>query len=462
MIPQPLLTIESPRLRYTGTLSLLIPQPLEIHRGITAVTGSNGAGKSTFGRIIERGWNIATNHITSPLGRIKVKMIEFADIHSLAGVRAGYYQQRYEATMNDDMPTVSDVFGNERIQSDAWRQWCDRLNLRGIDSKCVNFLSSGELRKLLLINQLIDMPDLLILDNPYIGLDAASHSVLDEAFSTMGDAGMSVMLLLPEGDAIPPAVSHHIYVSHMTVTAGNATNECHPTAKSIYHLEPQPDATDTADVIVMRGVCVRYGSKIVIPHVDWRVRKGERWLLTGANGSGKSTLLSLVAADNPQAYNNDIELFGRRRGTGESIWDIKRRIGYISPEMHMYFNGGQSTVLSVVAHGLHDTVGEFTRLRDGESDIAMDILHKAGIAHLADRRFATLSAGEQRMALLARTLIKHPELLILDEPLHGLDSANRALVRTLTEQAAQDSTLIYVTHDPTETGIVFTSHLHLQ
>jgi len=461
MTPQPLLTIESPRLRYTGTLALQVPQPLDIYHGITAVTGPNGAGKSTFGRIIERGWNIATNRITSPLGRIKVKMIEFADIHSLAGVRAGYYQQRYEATMNDDMPTVSDVIGDERIQSKEWRQWCERLNLRGIDSKCVNFLSSGELRKLLLINQLIDMPDLLILDNPYIGLDAASHAVLDETFAAMSKTDISVMLLLPEGDAIPSAVSHRISVSSMTVTAGSVDKECNPAAQHLPNAEPLHDTAGAPDVIVMRDVCVRYGSKIVIPHIDWRVRQGERWLLTGANGSGKSTLLSLVAADNPQAYNNDIELFGRRRGTGESIWDIKRRIGYISPEMHMYFNGGQSTVLSIVAHGLHDTVGEFTRLRDGEADIAIDMLHKTGITHLAERRFATLSAGEQRMALLARTLIKRPELLILDEPLHGLDAANRARVRALTEEAAQASTLIYVTHDPTETGIVFTGHLHL-
>lgn len=437
---QPLLTIESPQLRYTGMLTLNVPKPLSIETGITAVTGPNGGGKSTLGRILERGWNIATNRITSPRGRIKVTMIEFADIHSLAGVRAGYYQQRYEATMNDDMPTVRSVIGSERMGSDQWRLWCDRLNLADIGDKCVNFLSSGELRKLLLINQLVGMPDLLILDNPYIGLDAPSRTVLDEAFTAMDEAGQSVMLLLPDGDRIPPAATHRITVADMTVTAY---------------------ANDAPDVIVLRDVCVRYGSKKIIEGLNWRVRRGERWLLTGANGSGKSTLLSLIAADNPQGYNNHIELFGRRRGSGESIWDIKRRIGYISPEMHLYFNGGQSTVLSVVAHGLHDTVGEFTRLREGEAESAMEWLRKAGIEHLADRRFATLSGGEQRMALLARTLIKRPELLILDEPMHGLDDANRARVRTLTEQAARHSTLIYVTHDPAETGIAFTGHLHL-
>lgn len=435
-----LLTIESPELRYM-TVRLAVPQPVAVPAGITAVTGPNGAGKSTLGRILERGWNITTNRITSPRGRLNVRMIEFADIHSLAGVRAGYYQQRYEATMNDDMPTVASVIGEERISTDQWRVWSDRLGLKGIDGKCVNFLSSGELRKVLLINQLVDMPDLLILDNPYIGLDADSRKVLNDTFAALGDAGQSVMLLLPEGDIVPEAVSHLLYMDNMTVGV-----ECN---------------ADAPEVIRMRGVTVRYGSRVIIDSIDWCVRRGERWLLTGANGSGKSTLLSLVAADNPQGYNNDIELFGRRRGSGESIWDIKCRIGYISPEMHLYFNGGQSTVLSVVAHGLHDTVGEFTKLREGEADKAMEWLEKCGIAHLADRRFATLSAGEQRMALLARTLIKNPELLILDEPMHGLDARNRARVRTLTERAAAGSTLIYVTHDPSETGISFDGHLQL-
>lgn len=435
-----LLTIESPQLRYMS-VTLSVPQPVTVPAGITAVIGPNGAGKSTLGRILERGWNITTNRITSPHGRLNVRMIEFADIHSLAGIRAGYYQQRYEATMNDDMPTVSAMIGSGRMASEQWQSWSRRLGLDGIADKCVNFLSSGELRKVLLINQLVDMPDLLILDNPYIGLDAPSRKVLDEAFAALGEAGQSVMLLLPEGDAVPAAVGHTIYMENMTVGIDRNTG--------------------ADEVIRMRGVTVRYGSRVIIDGLDWCVRRGERWLLTGANGSGKSTLLSLVAADNPQGYNNDIELFGRRRGSGESIWDIKRRIGYISPEMHLYFNGGQSTVLSVVAHGLHDTVGEFTRLRDGEAELAMEWLGKAGISELADRRFATLSAGEQRMALLARTLIKRPELLILDEPMHGLDACNRARVRTLTEQAAEGATLIYVTHDPSETGIIFDGHLHL-
>jgi molybdate transport system ATP-binding protein len=451
-----LLAIESRQLRYM-TATLNVPHRVEVRVGVTAVVGPNGAGKSTLGRIIERGWNITTNRITSPLGRPSVKMIEFADIHSLAGVRADYYQQRYEATMNDDMPTVADVMGSTKIGSDSWQRWCERLSLGDVADKCVNFLSSGELRKLLLINQLMDMPDLLILDNPYIGLDASSRDALNDAFAVMAEAGQSLMLLLPDGDTLPPSVSDVIRMEGLTVGV-----DYEPIPMPTVEL-PSPLQRQLAvgDVIRMRNVCVRYGRRVIIDSLDWRVQAGERWLLTGANGSGKSTLLSLVVADNPQGYNNDIELFGRRRGTGESIWDIKRRIGYISPEMQLYFNGGRSTVLSVVAHGLHDTVGEFARLRPGEAEQAMQWLQRSGIAHLAERPFATLSAGEQRMALLARTLIKRPELLILDEPMHGLDAVNRARVRALTEYAATESTLIYVTHDPTETAIVFDGHLQL-
>ena len=181
--------------------------------------------------------------------------------------------------------------------------------------------------------------------------------------------------------------------------------------------------------------------------MSWTIRNGECWALFGPNGSGKSTLLSLVHADNPQGYSNDITLFDRRRGSGESIWDIKRRIGYISPEMHLYFNGG-GDIKTIVAQGLNDTVGLFCQVKPQQMERAMQWLKMLHIEHLADRRFNTLSSGEQRMVLLARTFIKRPQLLILDEPLHGLDATRKRSIRAIINHlVARDKiTLIYVTH----------------
>ena len=197
----------------------------------------------------------------------------------------------------------------------------------------------------------------------------------------------------------------------------------------------------------LRDCRVAYGSTVVLDHVDWTVRKGECWSLSGPNGSGKSLLLSLIFADNPQAYSNDITIFDKRRGSGESIWDIKRRIGYVSPEMHLYFRSG-GTVAEVVAQGLRDTIGNFGSVSAEAREEAMRWLRLFHLEGVADMPYRNLSAGMQRLVLIARTFIKHPDLLIFDEPLHGLDAARKRAVRAVVNEIARrDSpTLVYVTH----------------
>ncbi|MDE5719982.1 MAG: ATP-binding cassette domain-containing protein, partial [Paramuribaculum sp.] len=174
-------------------------------------------------------------------------------------------------------------------------------------------------------------------------------------------------------------------------------------------------------------------------------------------------LLSLIYADGPQAYSNDVRIFGRRRGTGESIWEVKRLIGYISPEMQMYFGGGSSTVRDVVARGLNDTVGCYTRLSDEQTAAADQWIAALGMSHLADRTFSTLSTGQQRLALLARTLIKEAPLLLLDEPFHGLDASRKDAVRRIIDTIASRSgaAIVFVTHCPEEVPSGFDRALRL-
>ena len=200
-------------------------------------------------------------------------------------------------------------------------------------------------------------------------------------------------------------------------------------------------------MISLNHVSIRYDDRTILRDLDWTVCRGERWALSGENGAGKSTLLSLVCADNPQAYACDIRLFGRRRGTGESIWDIKRHIGYVSPEMHRAYLKNLPA-LDIVASGLHDSIGLYRRPRPEELDTCRWWMETFGIGHLEARPFLTLSSGEQRLCLLARAFVKDPELLILDEPLHGLDTANRALVRRIIDAFCHrlDKTLVMVTH----------------
>jgi molybdate transport system ATP-binding protein len=192
------------------------------------------------------------------------------------------------------------------------------------------------------------------------------------------------------------------------------------------------------------------------------VQSGEKWALSGENGTGKSTLLSLVCADNPQSYACHIDLFGRRRGTGESIWEIKKRIGYVSPEMHRAYLRPLPAI-DIVASGLHDSVGLY-RKNTGEQAAAcefwMDIF---GVGHLKDVSFLQLSSGEQRLVLLARAFVKDPDLLVLDEPLHGLDMHNRRLAKDVIEAFChrKGKTLIMVTHYQEDWPSVITHHLSL-
>ena len=458
---QSLLEIKGDELQYIGIRLSKCAETIYIPYGVTAVVGPNGSGKSIFGRIIERGRNLGVNRISSAAGGVfKAKMIEFNDIHSLAGCKTEYYQQRFEATMNDEVPTVAEVFAAKRI-GDMWHEACGKLHLHDCDDKRLNYLSSGELRKLLLVNAICDQPGLLILDNPYIGLDAPSRGYLDSAIASLAQSGTPVMLLLANADEIPDVTGCVIAMEWMRIVSASYPADKEELSEMrrqlnermafkidwpmvpTCHKERKP-----YDIAVGMSSCnVRYGDRAIIRDESWTVRAGERWGLAGRNGSGKSVLLSLIYADNPQVYSNDITLFDHKRGTGESIWDIKDRIGYVSPEMHLYFKAG-GTALDVVARGSYSATGNYGKVTDEATDEARRWLTALGMGHLAERRYSTLSGGEQRTLLIARALMKHPDLLILDEPLHGLDAGRRTAMVELIDRVVRhsDMTLIYVTH----------------
>ena len=455
-----LLEVVSPRLQYTG-VTLSTPHGFGIESGSTyAVVGENGAGKSTLGRILERGWNIGMNQIRGDKRKLSIRSIEFSDIHSLTGCADSYYQQRFEAMMSEGIPTVEELIAG-KIEPARWEELCRRLSITDIRHKRVNYLSSGELRKFLIINMFTSVPDILIIDNPYIGLDAASRSLFNELLCDVARSGTAVILLLCNTVDIPPFTDYVLPMRGLTVGKMLAVSEIGlPAAieavsrefstKGDLSLLPPLQLTEPVDyrcAFELRHCEVRYGTTVILRDVSWRVEAGDRWALLGENGSGKSTLLSLVYADNPQGYSNDITIFDRRRGRGESIWDIKRRIGYISPDMHLYFGNGEDT-LTVVASGLHDNVGCFRRLSPEQLALARQWLDALGIGHTAGRMMRTLSSGEQRMALLARTFIKNAPLLILDEPLHGLDMMQKHLVGRVIDRLllSPGRTIIYVTH----------------
>jgi molybdate transport system ATP-binding protein len=213
----------------------------------------------------------------------------------------------------------------------------------------------------------------------------------------------------------------------------------------------------------MRNVSVQYGGRRILDTVDWEVRNGERWALSGPNGSGKSTLLSLVNADNPQAYANDIYLFDRKRGTGETIWEIKKKIGFLSPELHLYFEKSISC-FNTVASGLFDTIGLFRKLTAEQSALVTRWIRVLSLEHVSNKFLFQLSHGQQRLVLLARALVKNPPLLILDEPCQGLDEDQVGFFKDAINKIclAGNKTLIYVSHYPEEIPYCVTRFIRLE
>ena len=440
-----------------------------------AVAGTNGAGKTRIAEILQGRYLLESgscHYYFDGLVSEQIQSISFKDIYSLADCRNSYYQQRWHATETDDSPTVASLLDYASLDDELKEQF-GQLQIEESLAKKLIFLSSGELRKFLIIRKLLKHPRLLILDNPFIGLDADSRQLLNELLQQLSKLnGLQTILLLANPQDIPDWITHvlpvHDLLPEKAVTrtgflsdsvllnrmfhALEAESEIKWRTDSIHSLPVLPEPAVKPDSIHqitfrMEDVNIRYGKRTILKAVNWEVRNGEKWALTGCNGSGKSTLLSLLYADNPQAYANSLWLFDRKRGSGESIWDIKQRIGFISPEMHLYYQKNVPAI-RIVASGFFDSVGLYRQCSEAQQAVALQWMETFGIAHLQSRLFFSLSSGEQRLVLLARAFVKDPDLLILDEPLHGLDLNNKRKVAAIIDAFCkrENKTMIYVTH----------------
>lgn len=448
-----------------GPVRLEGAEGLGIVAGLTAVVGPNGAGKTTLGYVIERGrWGFG-NRIRFMREGMAVKVIAFTDIHSFTGVDVLRYDQRLESCENDYVPSVGEIFGTA-MESALWREMCGKFSLNDVECKKINYLSSGELRKLLIINALLTAPDILVIDNPFIGLDAGSRTELRDALMSLRDRGLHIVLLLSDAGEVPDGADAMLTLEGCRFTgmvtgstdvrrrvceiADADESGCCCLAPVILPDAPG-DVPEHEMAFSIHGGKAAYGGRDVFSGIDWEVRRGERWMLTGPNGSGKSLLLSMVCGDNPQAYANDIVIFDHKRGSGESIWDIKNNIGYVCPEMQLYFRS-RLVVRGIVAEGMRPVLERFRKYSPEELAMADAWLDCLGISGLADRDFSTLSSGEQKVVLLARAFARQPALLVLDEPFQGLDVVNKERMRRVIDAlvGSRGASLIFVTHYPEE------------
>lgn len=448
----------SPVLRY-GNVTIRSVEGCGIVEGVTVVAGPNGAGKTTLGTIIEKDRYAFGNRLRFSRDGMTVKMLKFTDIHSFTGVDVLRFDQRLESSENEFVPTVGEIMGS-RLDDKRWDELCGALALDDVAGKKINFLSSGELRKLLVINALMSSPDILVLDNPYIGLDAPSRGELDLALQRLKAGGMSIVMLLCDNAEIPSYADSVISLTDCAVVGQIFGREAvsklsEETCRWPGEIPELPVAVaeiphHEVAFSISQGV-LRYGDRTVLSGFDWVVRRGERWMLTGPNGSGKSLLLSIVCGDNPQAFSNCVHIFDRRRGSGETLWDIKDNIGYVCPEMQLYFTS-PLTVEGIIVEGMRPILKRYGRPTEAELSVAGQWMKLLEIDHLAGRRFRDLSSGEQRMVLLARAFVRQPALLVLDEPFQGLDAHRKELLRRVIDTLLDNrgTTLIFVTHYPDE------------
>lgn len=434
---------------------------------VWGVTGRNGSGKSLlsdliYGKIALHSGNIRYHFLDDidnnggSLPSQQIKKIEFNAAYSLLDYRKLFYQQRFNNSENEEVPLVSELLLLDNISKEN-RLIFNTFRLYDLMDRKLIHLSTGELRKLIIAKALLDNPKMLIFDNPFIGLDEESRESLNDMFVyLLNHCDTRLLFLAPSTDDLPACTTH---IVEMKDCAINFRGE-----KAYYITEKQLTETPSPEInwneftleernseinelVSMTDVEIAYGKRIIQKNINWTILKDEKWALLGPNGSGKSTLLSYIFADNPQAYAKNIRLFGRKRGTGESIWDIKRRIGFSSSELHLYYRENVSCS-SVVASGFLDSIGLYRKSNAQQMMLAEKLMEILQIGHLKERPFLKVSSGEQRLLFFARALIKNPEILILDEPFHGLDQPNKKRCTTIVESFARQAgkSLIYVTH----------------
>lgn len=463
-----------------------------------AIVGENGSGKTTLLEVLAGKWPVWRGKLTHSYGEVllsKVAELVPSDysFNRIVASAAQYYQQRFHSFEAEIAPTVREVLTNQlkpvgtvdehsvqlpesTVSEEDLLKTARLLSIEHLLDRPFVTLSNGETRRMMLTRSLLKKPKLLLLDNPFAGLDVHSRDVLREALKQLKHEGILVILVTSSVE-IPESVTNVLELKNgkiVGVTSGSASTD-DASSKMLgtdLKVKYRPLQADKNSVSVhqdfelavnLRNINVTYGSKKVLINVDWKIKKGEKWALVGPNGSGKSTLLSLLTADNPQRFANDYDLFGVKRG-GVSMWDVKGKIGHVSPELHLYFPQ-ETTVFKAIASGFFDATGVyFRKLTEEQIQRTHVVAEWLNVTAFIEKPFKNISKGQQRLVLLARALVKNPPLLILDEPCQGLDFAAVEHFKEVVDVICDtpERTLIYVSHYAHEIPSCVTQTLRLE
>lgn len=436
---------------------------LHLEQCCWAVLGTNASGKSSLGKLIAGELALGAGEV---IGRpASCRWV------SLESQQALYEDELYrdESDLKDEVDegrNVKDLLTLTSPWSPDHESLCNTLHLTHLLDRGYRRLSSGEARRTLIAQALLEAPELLILDEPFEGLDSANNRLMRAALNRLVEQGQWLILLVSQSHDVIVCCERIVLMDKGGIVyAGprppnlEAVWQQLNTHKDQLPALPEPDveyrlpAWPAGKALVeLRKGFVQYGDSYQFKGLDWCLRPGEHTRIVGPNGSGKSTLLGLITGDHPQCYRNDLQVLGFQRGSGESIWQIKKHIGYISGSLHRDYRASASA-LGVVISGLTDSIGLYTEIGEREKALAMIWLEILDLAEQASAPFRSLSMGQQRLLLIARALIKQPPLIILDEPAEGLDDFNRFYVLHIVEKLISlgDSTLLLVSHREDET-----------
>jgi len=423
------------------------------------IQGPNGSGKTLLLELLA-----GKNHPTAGELRIdfidgeswderyaqRKRFIHYVPTHAVQSLlkqdQHQYYQQRYYSIGDQQQPTVQQVLGHAVDALNALNLPPEFAidHLLAVDA---NRLSNGQLKKLLLIKVLLSgLPRLMLFDYPFEGLDQASRIALCRFIDYLIDQHGMQVVIVDQHNELPTRINHVLQMQDFQRLAreeyGRSSAETQPPSWSD-RSQPVYRAPGTDPVVEVFDLKIQYGEKVILENFNWRVNKGERWALVGGNGAGKTTLFSMIFADHPMAYSQSVYLFGRRRGTGESIWDIKRRISYLGPEQLSYLSP---------AH-IHTTAHEYLRhaLRKWDAPRFAQIAEAFRAEGFLGLPMRALSSGQLQIVLIMQCLLTECELLLLDEPFQFLDADRKAaLHHVLNRYLDENKTLILITHYATD------------
>ncbi|WP_109077991.1 molybdate ABC transporter ATP-binding protein ModF [Aggregatibacter kilianii] len=426
-------------------------------RDYWVVMGSNGSGKTAFSLALQGALPLESGEYHCDFNGIRLLSFELQQ----RILEQTFKDRNNDAVSPDDFgKTARQTILNGSDKAALCESYAAQLHITPLLERPFMLLSTGESRKVLLAQALVAEPELLILDEPFEGLDHQSVQDWQQLLQQLNE-NMALVLIVNRFSDIPPSADHLALLDNnqLILQGERAEIEAQSLFQQLQYAEqnvdvPLPESAappiklaPNQNPFELKNVTVRYGDKVILDKLSWTVAPKQHWWIKGPNGAGKSTLLSVICGDHPQSYANHVVLFGRQRGSGETIWEIKRHIGYVSSQLHMDYRVNCSA-LEVILSGFFDSIGVYQSVPGALRIKALQWLTRLNMANLANRPFRSLSWGQQRLLLITRAMVKHPPILILDEPLQGLDGMNRKLVKHFIEQLVNNS----------ETQLLFVSH----